>query len=147
MNAVNVKRVVWGGLAGGVVWILWAAFVNFVLLMPRYLVAQEMALMLERPRYTLFMLGWMAQFLAFGILIAALYAGVRATWGAGVLTALKVGLIVGLAAGFPVNYYVSAWVPFSRYVPAGWALELLGGSLIAALVAGWLYRDKGTSAA
>jgi hypothetical protein len=142
MGAVNVKRVVWGGLVAGVVWFAWAAFVNFVLLMPRYMATQAAGLMYEKPRYAVFPLVWMAQFLVFGVLIAALYAGVRATWGAGLLTALKVGLIFGLAAGFSVNFYVSAWVPFTRYIPAGWVLELFGGAILAALIAGWLYKDS-----
>ena len=98
MAAVNVRRVFWGGLAGGVAWIAWATIVNFVLLMPRYVVTQQAGLMYEKSRYAIFPLVWMGQFLAFGVLIAALYAGVRATWGAGPLTAIKVGLIFGVKA-------------------------------------------------
>jgi|WetSurMetagenome_2_1015567.scaffolds.fasta_scaffold318576_2 hypothetical protein len=147
MGAVNVKRVLWGGLAGGAAWIAWATFVNFVLLMPRYVVTQKAGLMYEQSRYAVFPLVWMGQFLVFGILIAALYAGVRATWGAGPLTALKVGVVFGVAAGFSANFYISAWIPISRYIPAGWVLELLGGAILAALIAGAIYKESASPSA
>ncbi len=143
MAGINTGRVWVGGLVGGAVWIVWAIIVNFVLLMPRYEAAMQTGMMLseEQMRYPFFMVVWLLQFLVFGVLLAALYAGVRATWGAGPATAIKVGLIGGLLAGFPVNFYVSAWVPFERAIPAGWLLELLVGAVLATLVAGWLYRD------
>ncbi|MCU0241639.1 MAG: hypothetical protein MUF51_04375 [Vicinamibacteria bacterium] len=130
-----------GGAVGGVAWFVWASLVNFVWLMPKYVVAQEAGLMLKAPRYGFFPLVWMLQFFAFATLIAALYAGVRATWGAGPWTALRVGVIVGLAAGYPVNFYTAAWVPFTRIIPAGWLIELLCGAILAALIAGRLYKD------
>ena len=142
MSTVNTHRVWIGGLTGGVVWIVWAIVVNFVFLMPKYTAAQEAQMMLKDPRYPFFMIVWLAQFLVFGSLIAVLYAGVRGSWGAGPGTAAKVGLIVGFAAGFPVNFYTAAWVPFSRVIPFGWMLELLVGALLAAMVAGWLYRES-----
>jgi hypothetical protein len=145
MGAVNVKRVLWGGLAGGAAWFVWATIVNFALLMPRYVATQEVGMMHEKARYATFPIVWAAQFLVFGILIAALYAGVRATWGAGPLTALKVGLIFGVASGFSVNFYISAWIPITRYIPAGWVLELFGGSILAALIAGAIYKESGGS--
>jgi hypothetical protein len=138
----NSKRVWIGGLVGGVVWIIWAMIVNFVFLMPKYTAAQDAQLMLKDPRYPFFMIVWLAQFLIFGVLLASLYAAVRPRWGAGPGTALKVGLIFGVAAGFSVNFYTSAWVPFSRVIPLGWLLELLVGAVLAALVAGWLYRES-----
>jgi hypothetical protein len=141
MSTVNAKRVWIGGIAGGVLWIVWAIIVNFVFLMPKYTAAQEAQTMLVDPRYPFFMIVWMVQFLVLGVLLSALYAAVRGSWGAGAGTAVKVGLIVGFAAGFPVNFYTSAWVPFSRVIPLGWLLELLVGSVLAALVAGWLYRE------
>lgn len=142
MSLVNTKRVWIGGLAGGVVWIVWATIVNFAFLMPKYMAAQEAQMMLKNPRYPFFMIAWPVQFLVLSVLIAMLYAGVRGTWGAGPGTAVKTGLIVGFAAGFPVNFYTAAWVPFSRVIPLGWLFELLVGSVLAALVSGWLYRES-----
>ena len=143
MAGVNTKRVWIGGLVGGVVWLVWAIVVNFGLLMPKYTAAMQSGTMLteEQMRYPFFQLVWMVQFLAFGVLLAALYAGVRSTWGAGPATAVKVGLIGGVLAGFPVNFYLATWAPFGRAIPGGWMLELLVGAVLAALVAGWFYRD------
>lgn len=142
MSMANSKRMWIGGLAGGVVWIVWATILNFVFLMPQYTAAQAGGQMLKDPRYPFFMVVWLAQFLGFGVLLAYLYAAVRPRWGAGPGTALKVGLIFGIAAGFSVNFYTAAWVPFSRVIPLGWLFELLVGAVLAALVAGWLYRES-----
>jgi len=142
MSIVNTKRVWIGGLVGGAAWIVWAILLNFVLLMPRYMAAQEAQMMLKESRYPFFIIVWLVQFLVFGVLIATLYAGVRGSWGAGPGTAVKVGLIVGFAAGFPVNFYTAAWVPFSRVIPLGWLLELTVGAVLASFVAGWLYREQ-----
>jgi hypothetical protein len=143
MAGVNTKRVWIGGLVGGVVWLVWAIVVNFGLLMPRYMAAMQAGTMLseEQMRYPFFQLVWMVQFLVMGVLLAALYAGVRGTWGAGPATAVKVGLIGGFLVGFPVNFYLATWAPFGRGIPAGWLLELLLGAVLATVVAGWFYRD------
>jgi hypothetical protein len=126
-----------------VVWIVWATILNFALMMPKYQAAMQAGTMLteEQMRYPFFMLVWVAQFLAFGVLLAALYAAVRGTWGPGPGTAIKVGLIGGLLAGFPVDFYLATWAPFSRTIPFGWLLELLVGAVLASLAAGWMYRE------
>jgi len=143
MAVVNTKRVWIGGLVGGVVWIVWATIVNFGLLMPKYQAAMQAGTMLteESMRYPFFMVVWLVQFLVWGVLLAALYAGVRLAWGPGPATAVKVGLIGGFLAGFPVNFYLATWAPMSRGIPAGWLLELLVGAVLATLVAGFLYRE------
>ena len=143
MDVVNTKRVWIGGLVGGVVWIVWATIVNFGLLMPKYQAAMQAGTMLteESMRYPFFMVVWLVQFLVWGVLLAALYAGVRLAWGPGPATAVKVGLIGGFLAGFPVNFYLATWSPMSRGIPAGWLLELLVGAVLATLVAGWFYRE------
>ncbi len=144
MAGVNTKRVWIGGLVGGVVWIVWATIVNFALMMPKYEAAMQAGTMLneEQMRYPFFMLVWLVQFLALGVLLAALYAGVRTTWGPGPGTAIKVGLIGGVLAGFPVDFYLATWAPFSRAIPGGWLLELLVGAVLATLVAGFMYRES-----
>jgi len=143
MAGINTKRVWLGGLAGGAVWIVWAIIVNFLLLMPKYQAAMQAGTMLteEQMRYPFFMAVWLAQFLVFGILLAALYAGLRTAWGAGPMTAVKAGLIGGILAGFPVNFYVATWSPWERAIPAGWLLEQSVGAVLATLVAGALYRE------
>lgn len=143
MAGINAKRVWIGGLVGGVVWLVWATIVNFGLLMTKYQAAMEAGTMLteQQMRYPFFQAVWALQFLVFGVLLAALYAAVRATWGAGPGTAVKVGLIGGGLAGFPVNFYLATWAPWPRAIPGGWLLELLVGAVLATLVAGWLYRE------
>ena len=143
MAGVNTKKVWVGGLVGGVVWIVWAMIINFALLMPKYQAAMQAGTMLneQQMRYPFFLIAVWVQFLVFGVLLAALYAGVRSTWGAGPGTAVKVGLIGGALAGFPVNFYLATWAPWTRQIPAGWLLELWVGAVLATLVAGWLYRD------
>ncbi len=144
MAGVNAKRVWIGGLVGGVVWLVWAILVNFGLMMGKYQAAMQAGTMLteEQMRYPFFQVVWMMQFLVLGVLLAAIYAGVRATWGPGPGTAVKVGLIGGVLAGFPVNFYLATWAPFDRGIPGGWLVELLVGAVLAALVAGWFYRDN-----
>lgn len=143
MPGINSKRVWIGGLVGGVVWLVWAIIINFVLLMPKYEAAMKAGTMLseEQMRYPFFMVVWMLQFLVFGVLLAALYAGVRSAWGPGPVTAVKVGLIGGALAGFPVNFYLATWASFGRGIPAGWLLELAVGAVMSTLVAGWFYRE------
>jgi hypothetical protein len=143
MALVNTKRVWIGGLVGGVVWWVWAMIVYYGLMMPKYQAAMQAGTMLtvEQARYPFFMVVWIVQFLVMGVLLAALYAGVRMAWGPGPGTAVKVGLIGGFMAGFPVNYYLATWAPMSRGIPAGWLLELLVGAVLATLVAGWFYRE------
>jgi heme/copper-type cytochrome/quinol oxidase subunit 3 len=139
---INTKRVWIGGLVGGLVWFVWASVLNFVVLMPKYVVAQEAGMMLKEPRYPVFPLVWSLDLLALGVVAAWAYAAARATLGPGPKTAVKVGLALGFAAGFPVNFYPSAWVPFSRLIPLGWLFELGVGAVLATLVAGWLYRES-----
>ena len=143
MSRINSKRVWIGGLVGGVVWLVWAIIINFGLLMPKYEAAMKAGTMLteEQMRYPFFMIVWMLQFLVFGVLLAALYAGVRSAWGPGPVTAIKVGLIGGALAGFPVNFYLATWAPFERGIAGGWVLELAVGAVLATVVAGWFYRE------
>jgi hypothetical protein len=49
--------------------------------------------------------------------------------------------VVGFAAGFPTNFAMAVWAPFSRHFPLWWMLELWVGAILAALIAGWFYKD------
>ena len=103
MATVNTRRVVLGALAGGVVWSIWSTIVNMVILEPRYAAAQASGTMLKQARYPLFMAYWFITIFLLAYVVAWLYSSVRATRGAGPGTALTVGLLVGFAAGFPMN--------------------------------------------
>ena len=141
MAAVNTRRVALGALAGGVVWSIWSTIVNMVILEPRYASAQTSGLMLKQARYPLFIVYWFITIFLLAYVVAWLYSSVRATRGAGPGTALTIGLLVGFAAGFPMNLSNAAWAPIGRYLPLWWMLDLWVGAIIASLVAGWIYKD------
>jgi len=141
MPTVNTRRVIIGALAGGVVWSIWSTIVNLVILEPRYAAEQASGLMLKHPRYPLFITDWFITIFLLAYVVAWLYSSVRATRGAGPGTALTVGLLVGFAAGFPINLTVAAWLPVSRHLPLWWMLDMWLGAIFASLVAGWLYKD------
>ena len=143
MAAVNTRRVLLGALAGGVVWNIWSIGINTVVLGARTQAAQEAGDFLRQPRYPfpLFLGTWIVMLFVLAYILAWLYASARATRGAGPGTALLIGLVVGFAAGFPNNFATSTWAPFSRLFPLWWMLELWVGAILAALVAGWIYRD------
>jgi hypothetical protein len=75
------------------------------------------------------------------LICAWLYAGVRATRGAGPKSALAIGIGVGFASGFPLAFSLSAWATFSRFIALWWMLDLWIGAILATFIAGWLYRD------
>ena len=140
MAAVNSHRVALGALAGGVVWTVWSMAVNNLVLGGRYAWAQEKGLLLKEPRYP-FLAGWILALFAMAYAIAWLYASARATRGAGPVTALTIGVLVGFAAGFPTNWATVNWGTVGRAFPFWWMVDLWVGAILAALVAGWLYRD------
>lgn len=107
----------------------------------RYQAAQQAGLLLEEPRYPFFVGVWFLTLFLLSAVVAWLYASVRATHGPGPKTALKVGFLVGFAAGFPTNFATTTWSPLDRVLPLGWTLELWVGATLAALVAGWLYKE------
>jgi hypothetical protein len=141
MAIVNTRRVALGALAGGVVWSIWSTIVNVVILGPRYAIAQNAGTMLKQARYPWFMVYWIITIFLLAYVVAWLYSSVRATRGAGPGTALTVGLLVGFAAGFPMNLSVAAWSPVGRHLPLWWMLDLWLGAILASLVAGWIYKD------
>lgn len=145
MAAVNNRRVFLGALAGGVVWVIWSVVVNMAVLAPRYAAAQQAGLFLKQPRYSAFPVVWIVTLFLLSYIGAWLYASARATRGANAGTAFKIGLFVGFAAGFPMNFAMSTWSPISRGFPLWWMLELWVGAIAATLVAGWLYRDQTVS--
>ncbi len=141
MAAVNSRRVLWGALAGGVVWNVWAFLVDTAALGARYRAAQGAGLFLKQPRYPFFTTVGVITFFLLAYILAWLYASARAIQGPGPKTALRIGLFVGFAAGFPINFGIAVWSPVSRHFPLWWMLELWIGAILATLVAGWLYRD------
>ena len=147
MANVNTRRVFLGTLAGGLVWTIWSVIVNTVVLSARYEAAQKAGTVLKQPRYPYpaFIAVWIVTLFVLAFVAAWLYASARATRGAGPKTAAIIGLLVGFAAGFPTNFGTATWSPISRHLPLWWMLELWVGAVLAALVAGWFYRDASVS--
>jgi hypothetical protein len=139
MAVVNSKRVWLGTLAGGVAFTLWSMLLNIVILGEKYEAAQKAGMFLQ-PRYP-FLPIWILTLFILACIAAWVYAGVRGTYGPGPGTAIKVGLAVGFAAAFPINFSVSTWLPVDRIFPLHWMIELWVGTVIAAFIAGWLYKD------
>ncbi len=139
---VNRGRVFLGGLAGGVVWTIWSFLTGYLVIgMSRYDAATKAGLFLKEPRYHYFVGQWIFLLFASAIIMAYLYGWVRQTLGPGPKTAAKLGVLVGFIAGYPLNFAQAAWVPIDRMFPLGWMLDIWGGAILAALVAGWLYKD------
>ncbi len=136
----NKTRVLLGGIAGGVVWMAWGFFVG-MRVAPLYEAMQKQGLFLKEPRYSYFTPLWIVLIFVMSILIAYLYACARATAGPGPKTALKIGMIVGFCAGVPGNFAQAAWSPIPRMLPLGWMLDMWVGSILAAVVAGFLYKE------
>lgn len=141
MIRINYTRVWLGALAGWVVFMVWSGVTNFAVLMSKYAAAQAAGQMLAVPRYPFFMAVWAATLFVVAVIGAFLYAASRATLGAGPKTALVIGVLVGFAAGFPIDFSLSAWATFPRVIPLWWLLELGVGSVLSTFVAGLIYRE------
>jgi len=138
---LNTARVWLGGIAGGVVWTVWSLLIGMKTT-PLLPAMQNAGYFLKQPRYPFFMGQWILLLFVMAILVAYLYAASRGTLGAGPRAALKVGMIVGFCAGVPGNFAQATWSPIPRMLPLGWMLEMWGGAILAALAAGWLYKDR-----
>ena len=141
MAAINQGRVLLGTVVGWVVWGLWDTVVNYFVLGTRYESAQQMGWFLKEPRYPFFVAQWLIILFLLSYIVVWLYASVRATQSPGPMTALRVGLLVGFAAGFPLSFSSATWLPADRIFPLWWMLELWVGAILATLVGGWLYKD------
>jgi hypothetical protein len=140
--SLNRGRIWLGGLVGGVVWNLWSFVVNrFVITDARYAAAQNAGLFLKTPRYPFFVVQWIVLLFILAIAVAHLYAWARQGLGPGPGSALRVGFLAGFLAGFPENFGQATWSAGSRALPFGWMIEMWFGAILAALVAGALYKD------
>ena len=139
---LNRGRIWLGGLVGGVVWTLSSFIVGkFVITDARYLAAQHAGFYLKSPRYPFFVVQWIVLLFVLAIAVAHLYAWARQSLGPGPGSALKIGFVAGFFAGFPGNFAQETWFAGDRVLPFGWMIEMWIGTILAALIAGWLYKD------
>ncbi len=139
--SLNRSRIWLGGLAAGVVWNAWSFFVYRFITGARYVVAQDAGLFLKTPRYPYFVAQWTVLVFILAIAVAHLYAWARQGLGPGPGTALKIGFLVGFLAGFPENFAQATWFAGDRGLPFGWMIEMWLGAILAALVAGFIYKE------
>jgi hypothetical protein len=139
--ALNRGRIWLGGLAGGVVWNLWSFCIYHYITGPRYIIAQNAGWFLKTARYPYFPAAWTLLLFIMAIAVAHLYAWARQGLGPGPGTALKVGFLAGFFAGFPDNFAQAEWSAVGRALPFGWMIEMWLGAILAALVAGFLYKE------
>jgi uncharacterized membrane protein YczE len=92
----------------------------------------------------LFLVVWLVSLFLVTYGLAWAYAAMRATVGAGPATAAKLGLVVGFAAGFPMEFAHAIFQPLSVLYGVMWMIEMGVGCILAALAAGWMYRDEPT---
>jgi hypothetical protein len=151
MPGVNRRRIWLGALVGGIVFFVWSMIVEFGL---SYLVVGRVRMdiavnngwFLAVPRLPvwLFLVVWLVSLFLVTYGLAWAYAAMRATVGAGPATAAKLGLVVGFAAGFPMEFAHAIFQPLSVLYGVMWMIEMGVGCILAALAAGWMYRDEPT---
>lgn len=140
---LNKSRIWLGAFVGSIVWFFWSFLIGQVVITnARYTAAQQTGLFLKEPRYPFFVGQWFVLLFISSVILAHLYAWSRNTLGPGPLTALKVGLVVGIVAGLPSNFAQATWSALDRVFPLGWMLDMVGGCVIATLVTGALYKQK-----
>jgi len=142
MTGINSRRVWLGALGGWVVWMIWSMAINLGVLATGYAEAQKSGMLLTEPRYGFFLPAWFVTLFLLSCVLAWVYAGVRTTYGPGPGTAIKVGVLVGFAAGFPLAFSTAAWSPLARLFPLWWMVELWVGAVLSAYVSAWLYRES-----
>jgi hypothetical protein len=148
MAAINSRRVWMGALVGGAVLFLWSLLMEFVVSYAivgktRMDIAMNAGWFLKEPRVPiwLFFVVWIVSLFVIGYGLAWAYAAMRATAGAGPKTAAMLGAIVGFAAGFPMEFAHGVFQPLTGRYAIVWMLEMGVGCILAALAAGWMYRE------
>jgi hypothetical protein len=152
MAGVNRRRIWLGALVGGIVFFIWSMVVEFglsaVVVGKTVMdISMNNGWFLKEPRvpFWLFFIVWFVSLFLIAYGLAWAYAAMRATAGAGPGTAAKLGLAVGFAAGFPMEFAHAVFQPLSGRYAVMWMIEMILGCILAALAAGWTYRDEPTS--
>ncbi|MCS6817979.1 MAG: hypothetical protein N0A16_06235 [Blastocatellia bacterium] len=137
---MNKVRIVLGGLVAGVI-------INAIeTVVHRFLFRSHQELGREPLAMSGAILIWIVG-LVFGIMLAWLYAAIRPRYGAGPKTAILAGFYLWIVAGLLV------WIGFSPLLQWGMRLMIIGivtnlvAYIVAALVAGYLYKKEEVAAA
>lgn len=142
MDNINAKRVLLGGLVGGVAFTLIDTAFQFGLLMQRYKGLQARGIFYEQPKIPFFIGFWILMLFAASIAGTWLYAAAREKLGPGPKTALLIGFVLGLLMGLPTDTALAAWSLAGRYVALVWCIDFVVGMTVATLVGSWIYRPE-----
>jgi hypothetical protein len=138
MGKINWGRVFLGGLAGGVTVLVIDMLVNGALVGVEWKAAYEK---LGHPPTASGLIVLAIWALLVGISIAWLYAAARPRFGPGPGTAVKTGFAFWIFGyGLPTIGLVSLHV-FPIHLPLISAAGGIAESILASLVAGWMYRE------
>ncbi len=147
--AVNARSVRMGAVWGGIVFLVWSFVMEFgvsylIVGRTRMEIAMNAGWFLKEPRvpFWLFLVVWIVCLFLIAWGLAWLYANARVTAGPGPKTAAIIGLIVGFTAGFPMEFAHGVMQPLTGRYAIVWFLEMLVGCILAALVAGKVYKES-----
>jgi hypothetical protein len=141
---MNPARVVLGGLAAGLFLLASGIALGHGVLGPEYI--RAFASHRAHPVSAATVIENTAVRLAYGFLVAFLYASLRPRFGAGPRTAVVTALFVWVAAFLP------RYLELHEFgILEGWRLGVsvpwgLAELILAALLAGWIYRERATGA-
>lgn len=138
-NKINYGKLILGGILAAVVLMVVGMIVHGMILESHYEFFQKQGAVLAEPRE----MGWLvhvAGTLLSGMAISGLYVMGRKFSGPGPKTAIRVGWAVGLftiggAAAEYTFYNLGGMIPLLTWVGN------VAGAILAALVAGWVYKD------
>jgi hypothetical protein len=142
---MNRKRIVIGGVVAGLVLFVLEGIATAVFLTDRYRSLAQAGVYNENPRLPFYPV-WVLVALGIGLGLAWLYASVRPRLGPGPGTAALLGLVVGLMIYTPGSVATFAWTHEGGFVALVRLVAGSIGSVIAALVAGAIYREGSTAA-
>jgi hypothetical protein len=139
MGTINWGRLILGGLAAGIVLFAMGFVIHAVILEDHYKWFQEQGSVMKFPKQWGFPLH-IAGTLVSGVAIALLYVFSRKHFGPGPKAAVMVGLVVGAVSlsGISAEY---AFYNLGKMIPAMTFVDNVLGAILAALVAGMLYKD------
>lgn len=138
-NKINYGRMILGGILGAVVLFAVGFLVHAVILEDHYKFFQEQGSVMKfEKQYG--MLIHIAGTIISGLCLSMLYVAARKFGGPGPMTAIKVGITVGLftISGISAEY---AFYNLGKMIPLMTLVDNIVGCTLATLAAGMAYKD------
>ena len=142
MNRVNQTRVLVGGLVGGAVIFVIMGLANHLFLQTDWNTWMgTFGALLQNPSPQHSMVLWALQSALFGVVGAAIYAGIRPRYGAGGSTAIRAGFLLWLAGDLTQMFNALAIGDLPRRVIVGECVASLPALLIGTYIAAAIYKE------